>query len=634
MVLLRAPFLNQAIQGDDYYYLTGAMHAQIDPLHPTHGQYVFLGRPVDMRGHPHPPLNMWILGLLLAVVGDIKEIPFHAAYMVFTLIAALSMLSLARRFTAAPLWATLLFLATPALVVNGNSLEADLPFLAFWMLAAALFFHAVDERRAGWLIPAGLALALAALAAYQAVVLIPVLAAYLLLEQRDWKPGWVVLLTPIVVLGGWQLFERFTGGVLPAGVLAGYLESYGLEALHAKLANAVGLTVQAGWLVFPALAVAAFWKLPRWAWVVVTLAAAAGAARIDSNPLFWMSFAVGLVVILWCLVSIRRPADDDELFLSAWVLIFFSAALVLFFAGSARYLLPMAAPVCLLVTRQLNSRRAWLAGGFVLGLLVALSLAVVNYQHWGGYRRFVTRLDGLFTQRRVWIDAEWGLRFYGEAAGGLPLLEGQPVRPGEAVITSQICYPIPFTTGGGALAPLASAAITSFLPLRIIGIGAKSGYSTVAFGYRPFDIVFRPIDRVRAQVVVAKKPQLSYLPMKAPAAAQQIVSGVYDLESGGWRWMGARGVVLLKRPPRPRRLTVSLYLPKQAPARSVRLLADGVVVARARYDAPGSYTLTSPRPVAASGDTVTVEIVVDRTFSPPGDQRRLGLVLSAVGFKQ
>ena len=43
VVLLRLPFLNQAIQGDDVYYLAAAQHAQIDPLHPNHVRYVFLG---------------------------------------------------------------------------------------------------------------------------------------------------------------------------------------------------------------------------------------------------------------------------------------------------------------------------------------------------------------------------------------------------------------------------------------------------------------------------------------------------------------------------------------------------------------------------------------------------------------
>ena len=34
VVLLRLPFLNQAVQGDDVYYLLIARNAQVDPLHP------------------------------------------------------------------------------------------------------------------------------------------------------------------------------------------------------------------------------------------------------------------------------------------------------------------------------------------------------------------------------------------------------------------------------------------------------------------------------------------------------------------------------------------------------------------------------------------------------------------------
>ena len=49
------------------------------------------------------------------------------------------MWSLARGFPPHPLWATLLFLAVPAFVVNGTSFETDVPFLAFWMAAIALF---------------------------------------------------------------------------------------------------------------------------------------------------------------------------------------------------------------------------------------------------------------------------------------------------------------------------------------------------------------------------------------------------------------------------------------------------------------------------------------------------------------
>src|SRR5450759_712759 len=168
VLLLRLPFLNQAIQGGDHLYLTEAQHALVDPLHPSDVKYVFLGDQVDLRGHSHPPGNAWPLAGLLLLFGDVHEVPFHAEYIVFSMIAVWAMWSLACRFSERPLWATLLFLAVPAFVVNGGSLEADIPFLAFWMASIALFLS-------GRMMLAALAMAAAAMMAYQAVLLIPIL---------------------------------------------------------------------------------------------------------------------------------------------------------------------------------------------------------------------------------------------------------------------------------------------------------------------------------------------------------------------------------------------------------------------------------------------------------------------------
>ncbi|MBI4875413.1 MAG: glycosyltransferase family 39 protein, partial [Acidobacteria bacterium] len=513
VLLLRLPFLNQAIQGDDVKYIALAQHAQIDPLHPKHTPYVFEGKVVDMRGHPHPPLNAWVLGGLLALVGDVYEVPYHAAYIVFSVIAALAMWSLALRFSSRPLLATLLFLATPAFVVNGGSLESDLPFLAFWLAAVALFVRAADRRSLAILMAACLTMALAALAAYQAVVLVPVLAACLWFHQRRWRWGWLALATPPLVLAAWQVWERASTGALPAAVLAGYFQTYDLQSLANKLRNAGALTVHSAWLVFPGLVLAAF---RRW-WPVAVAAAAAG-FFLDAHPLFWVSFGTGVLLI----ASLCKPD-----FLRAWALLFFAAALAMFFAGSARYLLPMAAPVALLVTEQLRDRPRWLAAGFALQLALSLALAAVNYQHWDGYRLAARALAGDAARGRVWTNGEWGLRFYLEAEGALPIQEGQAVQPGEIVVSSELAYPISYTTGGGRLTRMAEWEIGSPLPLRLIGLGARSGWSTASFGLRPFDVFTGVIDRVRAGVVVAQEPKLTWLPMNAPEAESQIASGIY-----------------------------------------------------------------------------------------------------------
>jgi hypothetical protein len=569
VLLLRLPFLNQAIQGDDVYYLGGAQHAQIDPLHPNHYRYVFLGDEVDMRGHPHPPLNAWVLGALLAAFGDIREVPFHAAYIAFSLIAALAMYSLAVRFSPRPLWATLLFIVTPAFVVNGNSLEADVPFLAFWMAGVALVI------RGNWW--GAVPLVFCALAAFQSIFLTPILWLY----DRRSKRVLLLALIPPLTLAAWQLFERLSTGALPASVLSGHFARYGFQSLDNKLGNALMLAIHLGWIVFP----------PLWA----------GAFK----------------------------AGRHTAFLAGWIGIFFAGAVAVFFSGSARYLLPIAAPAALLASR-LSTR--WLAAGFAVYLPLGVALATVNYHHWDGYRGFAAQIHEHVESRRAWIAAEWGLRYYLESDGGLPLRKGQAVRPGDVVVTSELAYPVAFTTGGGALTPIAARTIDSWLPLRLIGLTARSGYSTHTKGFLPFDISTAPIDRMRAELVVEREPALSYVPMNTPEAERQIISGLYQLEENRWRWTAGAARLLLKTPLEPMPVQATFAIPGAAPARTIALELDGREVARQSYLQPGVYTLRSP-PQKMPAKTAVLTIAVDKTFSVPGDHRTLGIILTEAGFR-
>lgn len=629
VLLIRLPFLDQAIQGDDVYYLAGAQHAQIDPAHPNHGRYVFLGDLVDMRGHPHPPLNAWALAALLAWFGDVYEVPFHFAYMFFSLLAAVSVWSLAKRFSPRPLLATALFLFTPAFVVNGNSLEADIPFLAFWLAAIALTVKAIDRRSWVWLACSVVAAMLSAMGAYQAVLLAPILAVYLWLKDRLWWPAWLALLAAPAALAAWQLFERMSSGAAPAGVLYAYFQTYGFQALAAKSASAVALVAHTGWMLFPALALAAFWNRIA---AAIALSLAAGSVVLDIHPLFWISFGVGMLILLDCVRRMVKDKEPDTRFLAAWIVLFFAAAVAVFFAGSARYLLPMAAPMALLAARSLDARPRWIAAACAAQCVLTLALAWVNYEHWDGYRVFANEFRKQPAAGRVWINGEWGLRFYLESGGGLPLERGQAVRPGDYVVSSRLAFPIPFTTGGGVLVPVMTTAIQPALPLRLIGLGARSAYSTSSLGLRPFDIRTDPVDEVTAQVVVERKPEVEFLPMNAPAAARQIVSGVYDLEQDAWRWMGERAVILLKRPDTPKSVEATFSIPGPAPARQVSLYIDNELVAQANYATPGTYTLRSLA-VAARSPSVTLTIAVDKSFRVPGDHRQLGITLGSAGFR-
>jgi len=571
VLLIRVPFLNQAIQGDDHIYLTEGAHALVDPLHPNNVKYVFLGDEVDLRGHSHPPGNAWPLAGLLAVFGEVREVPFHAAYIGFSLIAAWAMWSLAVRFSPQPLWATLLFLAVPAFVVNGGSLEADLPFLAFWTAAVALFC-------AGRLVWSALAMAAAAMMAYQAIFLVPILAVDLWLKRRPWRFAWP-LAAPVATLAAWQIFMRSTTGAMPASTLMGYFQTYGFQALEHKLQSALMLAIHSWFLVFPALVPAA-------------------------------------AALAW-----RKRREPDTLFLLAWIGLFYAGAVVVFFAGSARYLLPLAAPVALLASRL---RPKWLAAGFAAQLALSLGLALVNYQHWDACRRFAESLRPLTKDHRAWVDDTLGLRHYTDVQGVLPLRKTQHLRAGDLIVSSELDHAVNVTA---PLSLIAKAEIRPAIPLRLIGLESQSGYSTTR-GLWPFGMSTGLVDRLTASQVMERHPTLEYLTFGTPGVSVQIVSGIDPQD----RWMSKSATVVLKNPAAPAKLRVVFYISDKAPARHVVLSLDGRVVAAQTYPGPAVYTLESAQPVAGAGQSAAVQIEVDRTFSVPGDKRELGVVLIGVGF--
>lgn len=574
VLLIRLPFLEQAVQGDDDIYITEAAHAQIEPLHAANVKYVFRGDTVDLRGHSHPPLNAWPLALLVAVFGDVNEIAFHAAYIIFSLIAVGSMWSLAKRFSPHPVWATLLFCAVPAFVVNGNSFEPDVPFLAFWMASIALFV----SGRVGWSMAA---MALCSLEAYQAVFLTPILGAFLWIERRHWRrpPGlrWAIF-SPVAVLIAVQLFERVSTGAMPASVLAGYFTHYGFQAIAPKLRSALALTIHFCFIVCPIL-------LP------------------------------GVAVLAW-----RGRRNRDTRFLLAWIALFFAAAVAVFFAGSARYLLPIAAPVALLASRL---RPRWLALGFALQLALSLGLAFENYDHWSAYRSLAPSITRLSNGNRVWVDGEWGLRYYLEQAGALPLTKTQKLRPTDVVVSSALGHAVPLTDPA---TPILQVEITSAIPLRILGLETHSGFSDASAGLWPFAVSNGIIDRVTASVIGERHVALEFLPMDAPEAGEQIVSGIYQDH-----WMSGSAIVALKSPAVPRKLAFAFFLPNASPPRRITLKLDGREIATGSYADAGAHRLESA-PVRPAGLTGTVEITVTPTFRVPGDARDLGLVVTSIGF--
>lgn len=576
----RAPFFHHPLQGDDIYYLKGAEHARRDPLHPHHAQYVFHGRLVSMLGHPHPPLNAFFLGLLP------DSLPVQRLwYGSLMLAAVLSCYALARRFTRRPLVAALLFASAPVLWVSSNTFDSDVLFVACTLAGLALFVHGHE-----WL--AAVPLFLAGLAAYQAVVFVPVL--WILGRGR------LPALAPALAVAAYQIFERATAGVWPVLMSAQYFSDYGLQRLANKLANAAALTAHLAWLTGPVAEAGLAWPL----------AAGLPAVWLDAHPLFWGSFAIG-VLVLW---RVRG-------WLGWWVRIFFAASLVLFFAGAARYLLPVAAPLAILAADRLGPRR--LAAAILSQAALAFALAWAAMHHWQGYKDIAEKIEA---GPKTYIAGEWSLRYHLERRGAVPVMAGQRIRPPAVIVRSELGFPVHYSVGGGRAEQAAVYEIRPALPLQLMGLGAKSAWMTCAFGLRPFDITLAPLDRVTVTRVTPVPIERTELPMNAPDADGYILDGIHGLEDGRYRWMAQRAELVLK--PAPGVLAISLFLPEASPARRLAVKINGAAAGEFALS-PGMQTVrVGPLPEAQG--RLHIALAADRSFTPPGDARQLSLILESV----
>jgi hypothetical protein len=545
------------------------------------------------------------------------------------LLAVFSVYFLARRFTGRPLWAALIFASVPAFVVNGNKLESDVPLLAFIALGCALMVH----RRYAL---SALAMAAGAFFGYQIVFLVPVMAHWAWYRDRTRSTAWLAVFAAPAALVLWQLAERAAVGAAPVEALASYARSYDLLFTERKLRSAAALLGHLGFMLSPLLIVAGFLRRERALSRIAPLAGIAAGFSLagyswGERGLYAVAVAGACAVLAMALQLVAQQREEDEGFLGAWVLVCFAGALALFYAGSARYLLPLAPALAILAAQRVSSK-AWLTAGVACNLALGLALAAAEYSYAGQYKAFATGLESEVAGKRIWTNGDWGLRYYLGQLGGEPLLAGQELASGAVLVTSELSAAIPVGFSGLRQPILTREVATGAIPLRTIGRGSGSGYSSSEFGVLPFGIGGGVIDRLEAEELGLPEPTDSYLLMNSAAAESQLLSGFYEVQSDTWRWMGPSGSAMLAVPETVASFALDFYLPENSPARQVRVEAGGRLLLERTLDGPGGHVVEAPiqRP---PGDAARIVIRASPSFFPPGDERELSIVVNSFGFR-
>ncbi|HVW11414.1 MAG TPA: hypothetical protein VHC90_22670 [Bryobacteraceae bacterium] len=140
----------------------------------------------------------------------------------------------------------------------------------------------------------------------------------------------------------------------------------------------------------------------------------------------------------------------------------------------------------------------------------------------------------------------------------------------------------------------------------------------------------------------ANAPLVSSLKMNAPSAKEQLTKGVYQLESGLWRWTAGNFTITLKTPPGAAQkgailtlnLTASDPILQQVHSQSLTAAVGDKTLKTEKYVDPGAHTFTADVPAALlTGDTVAIDFSLDNSLPPgPTDRRELGVILTGASL--
>jgi hypothetical protein len=478
-LLVHVPFLNQPVQGDEVNYLDIAQQVFRQPLTPLNFSYVFQGHMVDAAGHPHPPVNAYLLALIWLLRGHFSVVFFHACYLLFALAISFAAYALAARFTVQPLWAALLVAASPLVEVNTNTLAGpEAPALAFLLIGAAAFFW----RRFGI---AGIALTLAAGTELQALALPPILLLeYAIRRERPPRAALLALAAPYLGMAAWQALQWSLAGRLPGTVLLTFVEGPAVGRLGVKGASALVLLQHLGILVtLVPLTLKRLWGA---ALGVVAAALVPGYPWWERGLLLiFVTLGINAVVWLW---QARRLNPV----LAGWCLFYFAFAAAAFFAGASRYLLPLVAPAVILFVLQFQNRPRWLALALGFNLFLGLNLSFAAYEFSRVYADVPPPAGRTFL-----VNGEWGFRYYMLQHGGRMLEESSVPTPGEWIVSSELSLGANYDSLAETTSvPLRTLDLPVRTPLRLIDRHAHSGFSAVSSGLLSFSFSQRPLDRI------------------------------------------------------------------------------------------------------------------------------------------
>ncbi len=510
VLALTIPFINQAFHWDDRDFIDQARVTVQDPLQFNFVDYQERGIYRQTMVFRHPPLLSYYMAAFIKAGGE-SEALLHGAFLIFPLIAAVSMYSLGRRFTRHPIIASLLLVFTPGFLVLSHTVMGNLPGVALWLAATALFVWGVDRDDWKLLILSGLAMTASIMIFAQALELAAILAVYAILKWRFRLRVFAAFVIPAIAYGWWRFYIGQRYGRAPAiNYVVDFHPDSQIRSLFVFVGGSIFFPFSA-WVLYLRRKIdllAAFALLPPLiTWVAVYYIAKGDLTLWEGIQMAVLAVA-GYCILYglfssalseaWNLVKSRR-GSIDAMFLFAWF-----AAVAAVYAGTTslpyvavRHLLPLFAPVILLFVRGIDDlwpmrprlRTSFVIVTLVLTLAAGLATSIADYRLANSYRTIAVRMQEKYAGNptRLWVLGEFGFRYYMEKDGFEYLGVNVQASPGDIVVSSCL-------SSKGLVAPLPAGFYTNLeqfdvedgFPVRTMNPWAGAGFYGNSVGPLPF----------------------------------------------------------------------------------------------------------------------------------------------------
>ena len=534
-LLLMLPFLARPFHMDDAGFIELARAKLAEPLQTVLHDYTFFGQENEEFLDTHPPLVPSYIALVIKVAGE-SETAAHIAFLVFPLIAAISMYFLARKYTRHSLLAALMFIATPGAMVMSQGLMSDMPGVAFWLAAVTLYLYALDRNRLWMMALCGVMLTLGVFASYQVLSVIPLLFVYALLRRRLSLVAILPFVLPLSSFASYAVWHYSVLGMLPRF-------SYGVGAPLAwysivQKGASVFATVGGALVFFPVLMrvlLGKSWDFAVYLAFVVPLWVAALFQFLTGNYSAGAAVMSILLIPLGILLLYQIFADGwqrledhisekqaGDFMLLIWLAGVLFYLVVLMPYASVRYLLPAFPPLILLFVRLVEDRigseraiKGILAAAVLTTAGLGFLVAVADYQLAAANRDFAQNEGARYGRiaaeegHQVWFVGEFGFRYYMEQQGFKELPKDTQIPEGDLVIQSPLADPRPFSEELERRVELIdTVGYAGPLPVRTISFSAKAGFYGHFWGILPWSVDFGNVEEYLVYKVVPLKQKL------------------------------------------------------------------------------------------------------------------------------